>query len=171
MENLISDINRSIGTLAVTTLLQVESESSIDRLLEQISDFVTEVSDDYKIVVVDAIRNLCFRYKTKHQSIMNILSSMLRDEGGFEYKKRIVDTIIEIIDMLPEAKERGLAHLCEFIEDCEYTYLATKILHLLGTEGPKTKNPALYIRYIYNRFVCVNTHHQNNSNNNKIARV
>ena len=30
---------------------------------------------------------------------------------------------------------------CEFIEDCEFTYLSTQILHLLGVEGPKTKDP------------------------------
>jgi len=152
MENLIGDVNRSVATLAVTTLLQVENEANVDRLLKQIASFITEVSDEYKMVVVDAIRSLCLKFKAKHQTIMNVLSTMLRDEGGFNYKKRIVDTLIELIEVVPESKERGLAHLCEFIEDCEFTYLATKILHLLGTEGPKTKNPALYIRYIYNRY-------------------
>ncbi len=33
---------------------------------------------------------------------------------------------------IPDAKESGLSHLCEFIEDCEFTYLSTQILHLLG---------------------------------------
>jgi predicted RecB family nuclease len=32
----------------------------------------------------------------------------------------------------------GLSHLCEFIEDCEFTYLSTQILHLVGIKGPKT---------------------------------
>lgn len=31
--------------------------------------------------------------------------------------------------------------LCEFIEDCEFTFLSVQILHLLGEEGPKTKDP------------------------------
>ena len=31
-----------------------------------------------------------------------------------------MDTIISIIEENPEAKEAGLAHLCEFIEDCEH---------------------------------------------------
>ena len=48
-------------------------------------------------------------------------------------------------------QDPGLAHLCEFIEDCEFTFLSAQILHLLGTEGPKTKEPSKYIRYIYNR--------------------
>ena len=45
----------------------------------------------------------------------------------------------------------GLAHLCEFIEDCEHVDLATRILHLLGKEGPRTQQPFKYIRFIYNR--------------------
>ncbi len=49
-----------------------------------------------------------------------------------EYKTSIADTIITIIEENPEAKESGLAHLCEFIEDCEHTSLAVRILHLLG---------------------------------------
>ena len=50
----------------------------------------------------------------------------------------------------------ALAHLCEFIEDCEFTKLAVRILHLLGVEGPKTSQPTKYIRYIYNRVVLEN---------------
>jgi len=46
--------------------------------------------------------------------------------------------------------------LCEFIEDCEFNKLAVRILHLLGSEGPKTTHPTKYIRYIYNRVVLEN---------------
>jgi coatomer protein complex subunit gamma len=49
-----------------------------------------------------------------------------------------------------------LAHLCEFIEDCEFTKLAVRILYLLGVEGPKTSQPTKYVRYIYNRVVLEN---------------
>jgi coatomer subunit gamma len=50
----------------------------------------------------------------------------------------------------------ALAHLCEFIEDCEFTKLSVRILHLIGVEGPKTPQPTKYIRYIYNRVVLEN---------------
>lgn len=50
----------------------------------------------------------------------------------------------------------ALAHLCEFIEDCEFTKLSVRILHLLGMEGPTTSHPTKYIRYIYNRVVLEN---------------
>ncbi|CAF3902142.1 unnamed protein product [Rotaria sp. Silwood1] len=77
---------------------------------------------------------------------MTFLSNMLREEGGYEYKKAIVNTIISIVEENPEAKEA----------DCEHTSLATRIIHLLGCEGPRTTTPAKYIRYIYNRVILEN---------------
>lgn len=58
---------------------------------------------------------------------MNFLSNILREEGGFDYKKAIVDSIVILIRDIPDAKEIGLLHLCEFIEDCEFTYLSTQV--------------------------------------------
>ncbi|XP_026544520.1 coatomer subunit gamma-2-like [Notechis scutatus] len=156
LENLITDSNRSIATLAITTLLKTGSESSVDRLMKQISSFVSEISDEFKVVVVQAISALCQKYPRKHSVMMTFLSNMLRDDGGFDYKRAIVDCIIGIIEENPESKETGLAHLCEFIEDCEHTVLATKILHLLGKEGPRTPTPSKYIRFIFNRVVLEN---------------
>ncbi|CAB4008575.1 coatomer subunit gamma-2-like [Paramuricea clavata] len=156
LENLITDVNRSIATLAITTLLKTGSESSIDRLMKQISSFMSEISDEFKIVVVDAIKSLCMKFPRKHLVMMTFLSSMLRDDGGFEYKKAIVNTIIDIVEENSDAKESGLSHLCEFIEDCEHTVLATRILHLLGREGPRSQKPAKYIRFIYNRVILEN---------------
>jgi len=156
LENLITDTNRSIATLAITTLLKTGAESSVDRLMKQIATFVSEISDEFKIVVVQAIRSLCQKFPKKHGILLNFLSGMLRDEGGLDYKASIADTIITVIEENPEAKENGLAHLCEFIEDCEHTSLAVRILHLLGQEGPRTSNPARYIRFIYNRVLLEN---------------
>lgn len=153
LENLITDQNRSIATLAITTLLKTGNEGSVDRLMKQIASFMSEISDEFKIVVVEAIRSLCLKFPRKHSVMMNFLASMLREDGGYEYKRAIVNTIITIIEENPEAKESGLSHLCEFIEDCDYLQLATRILHLLGREGPQTTTPAKYIRYIYNRVI------------------
>ncbi|EYU37789.1 hypothetical protein ABFS83_02G023800 [Erythranthe nasuta] len=156
MESLISDQNRSIATLAITTLLKTGNESSVDRLMKQITNFMSDIADEFKIVVVEAIRSLCLKFPLKYRSLMNFLSNILREEGGFEYKKAIVDSIVILIRDIPDAKENGLLHLCEFIEDCEFTYLSTQILHFIGNEGPKTSDPSKYIRYIYNRVILEN---------------
>jgi len=56
LENLISDSNRSVATLAITTLLKIGAEASVDRLMKQIATFVNEISDEFKIVVVQVRR-------------------------------------------------------------------------------------------------------------------
>lgn len=54
-------------------------------------------------------------------------------------------------------RSQQLQHTClSPLQDCEFTYLSVEILHLLGSEGPKTKDPAKYIRYIYNRIILEN---------------
>ncbi|PAN50733.1 hypothetical protein PAHAL_9G542100 [Panicum hallii] len=156
LEGLMSDTNRSIATLAITTLLKTGNESSVDRLIKQITNFMSDIADEFKIVVVEAIRSLCLKFPLKYRSMLNFLSNSLREEGGFEYKKAIVDSIITLISEIPDAKEIGLLHLCEFIEDCEFTYLSSQILHFLGNEGPRTSDPSRYIRYIYNRVILEN---------------
>ncbi|CAN6290123.1 unnamed protein product [Urochloa humidicola] len=156
LESLMTDTNRSIVTLAITTLLKTGNESSVDRLMKQITSFMSDIGDEFKIVVVEAIRSLCLKFPLKYRSMLNFLSNSLREEGDFEYKKAIVDSIITLISEIPDAKEIGLLHLCEFIEDCEFTYLSSQILHFLGNEGPRASDPSRYIRYIYNRVILEN---------------
>lgn len=156
MEALISDPNRSIATLAITTLLKTGSEGSVDRLMKQISSFMNEIADEFKIVVVKAIRQLCLKYPLKHRVLVGFLATFLREEGGFEFKKAITDCIVELMTAIPETKEMSLFHLCDFIEDCEFTALSTQILCLVGELGPSTSAPARYIRFIYNRVILEN---------------
>lgn len=156
METLISNSNRSIATFAITTLLKTGNESSVDRLMKQISGFMSEISDEFKVTIVEAIRTLCLKFPTKQAGMLAFLSGILRDEGGYDFKRAVVDSMIDLIKFVPESKEEALALLAEFIEDCEFTKLSVRILHLLGLEGPKTSNPTKFIRYIYNRVVLEN---------------
>lgn len=59
----------------------------------------------------------------RYRALMNFLSNVLREDGGFEYKKAIVDSILILIKDIPDAKEPGLGHLCEFIEACSVALL------------------------------------------------
>ncbi|CAK7562894.1 MAG: coatomer subunit gamma [Sporothrix epigloea] len=156
IELLISNSNRSIATFAITTLLKTGNEASVDRLMKQISGFMSEITDEFKITIVEAIRTLCLKFPSKQAGMLSFLSGILRDEGGYEFKRAVVESMFDLIKFVPDSKEDALAHLCEFIEDCEFTKLAVRILHLLGTEGPKTSQPTKYIRYIYNRVVLEN---------------
>jgi coatomer protein complex subunit gamma len=157
LEALIGDANRSIATLAITTLLKTGSENSVDRLLKQISVFLSEIPDEYKITIVKSLQRLCLTYPSKHRVLVGFLSNFLREEGGFDFKRSIVNSIVSLIKAVPETTESSLLHLCEFIEDCEFTMLSTQILHLLGELGPGTQSPARYIRFIYNRVILENS--------------
>ena len=75
--------------------------------MKQISGFMSEISDEFKTIVVEAIQSVCAKFPRKHHVLMNFLASMLREEGGFEYKKAIVSTIITITEENQEAKEAG----------------------------------------------------------------
>jgi coatomer subunit gamma len=156
MEALISNSNRSIATFAITTLLKTGNESSVDRLMKQICGFMADISDEFKITIVEAIRTLCLKFPSKQAAMLTFLSGILRDEGGYEFKRAVVESMFDLIKFVPGSKEQTLAHLCEFIEDCEFTKLAVRILHLIGVEGPKAPQPTRYIRYIYNRVVLEN---------------
>jgi coatomer protein complex subunit gamma len=156
LEALIGDANRSIGTLAITTLLKTASQNSVDRLLKQISVFLTDIADEYKITVVRSLQQLCLAFPSKHRTVIGFLSNFLREEGGFEFKKTIVAGIVSLMKSVPETTETSLMQLCEFIEDCEFTMLSTQILNLLGEMGPDSTNPARYIRFIYNRVILEN---------------
>ncbi len=137
LEHLITDPNRTIATLAITALLKTGVEANVERLMKSITSFMSEISDDFKIVLVDAIKSLCLKFPAKYQVMMQFLSSSLREEGGFKYKKAIVDSMMAIISEVKEAKESGMEQFCEYIEDCEFPELSIRILTLLGDEGQK----------------------------------
>ncbi|GMM38573.1 coatomer subunit gamma [Saccharomycopsis crataegensis] len=157
LESLINHSNRSIATYAITTLLKTGSADTVDRLIKTISTFMNDISDEFKVVVIDAIRNLTLKFPEKYKPMLVFLSDVLRDEGGFKFKNTVVESLFDMIHYIPESRDSALENLCEFIEDCEYPELTVRILHLLGDEGPKTKNPTLYIRHIYNRIALENS--------------
>ena len=86
---------------------------------------------------IGGVKTLCLKFHQKHSTLTSFLSSSLRGEGGYGFKKAIVNAMLEIIHGIPAAKTEGLEYLCEYIEDCEYPTLSVKILDLLGKEGPK----------------------------------
>ncbi|RKP26583.1 adaptin N terminal region-domain-containing protein, partial [Syncephalis pseudoplumigaleata] len=156
MESLIADSNRSIATFAITTLLKTGNEASVDRLMKQIQGFMSEITDEFRCIVVSAVRSLALKFPAKQRVMLGFLSGILRDEGGYEYKRSVVEAIFDLCKYIPDAKPTALSHLCEFIEDCEFSKLSARVLHFLGSEGPQMENPTVYIRHIYNRVVLEN---------------
>lgn len=148
-----TDPNRSVATMAITTVLNLAGEGNVDRLMKLATDCIPQIQDEFRIVVVEAVQHLSIRLPHKYQTLLHFLSTMLRENGGFDFKKAVVDAMLSMIRRVPNAKEDALSHLCEFIEDCEFPFLSSQILHVLGDEGPKSKEPSKYLRYVYNRII------------------
>lgn len=107
IEQLVTDGNRNIATLAITTLLKTGNESSVDRLLKQITSYVSEISDEFKVIVVDAVRSLCLKFPNKHASMLDFFGRVLREEGGLVYKEATVESICGLIEKIPSCKDIG----------------------------------------------------------------
>lgn len=107
IEALISNSNRSIATFAITTLLKTGNESSVDRLMKQISGFMADITDEFKVTIVEAIRTLCLKFPSKQAGMLTFLSGVLRDEGGYEFKRSVVESIFDLIKFVPDSREDG----------------------------------------------------------------
>lgn len=107
IEALISNSNRSIATFAITTLLKTGNEASVDRLIKQISGFMADITDESKVTIVEAIRTLCLKFPNKQSGMLAFLSGVLRDEGGYEFKRSVVESMFDLIKFVPESKEDG----------------------------------------------------------------
>lgn len=107
IESLISNTNRSIATFAITTLLKTGNEASVDRLMKQISGFMADITDEFKITIVEAIRTLCMKFPSKQAGMLAFLSGILRDEGGYEFKRSVVESMFDLIKFVPGSKEDG----------------------------------------------------------------
>ena len=59
---------------------------------------------DLQVVVVQAIHELALRLPSKHRAIMAFLANALREEGGYEFKKAILDGLLDIMEVIPESK-------------------------------------------------------------------
>jgi len=87
MEPLLTDQNRNTATLALTTLLKTGHESNVEKLVKQITTFMSDISDVFKIEVVRAVKGLCLAYPSKHKTLMTFLSSNLREDGTADFKR------------------------------------------------------------------------------------
>lgn len=158
LESLVNDNNRNISTYTITTLLKTGTSKNIGSLIKTITKFIHEVNDEFKTIIIDAIRTLSLKFPDEWETILAFLIESLQSaEGSLQFKNSVVEALIDLIQYVPQSKEKALEELCDFIEDCEYNEVLVRILHLLGKEGPSTKNPSLYVRHIYNRVILENS--------------
>ena len=75
--------------------------------MKQISSFMADITDEFKIIVVDAIRSLCLKFPAKQAIMLSFLSGVLRDEGGYDFKHAVVEAIFDMIKFIKDCREAG----------------------------------------------------------------
>lgn len=75
--------------------------------MKQITGFISEITDEFKVIIVDAVRSLCLKFPSKQVVMLGFLSGILRDEGGYEFKRAVVEAIFDLVKFIPESKETG----------------------------------------------------------------
>lgn len=156
IENLLRDNNKSLSAFAISILLKVSKEESVEQLLGQIQEYISEASDEFKIDIVSSVKALAKKHPKKYKIIINFLASCLKNEGQYEFKSAVVSCLESVIQEIPESKELGLFTLVEFIEDCQYSVLQIQIMNLLAREASNILYPAKFVRLINNRVVLEN---------------
>ena len=79
LEALVNDPNRSVATLAVSTLLKTVDVTRIEPLLKQISSYMTEIDDEFKQVLVRALLTLSVKFPEKYDVLLSFLSKILKN--------------------------------------------------------------------------------------------
>ena len=113
-------MNRSIASLAISTLLKTCNEDSVQKLLKQISHYLPDLGLDFKIETIQSTALLYHRLPQKSDVLLKFLTDCLKEETNVQFRESVVDTIIEIC---PSERETALLILAEHIEDCEHAHI------------------------------------------------
>ncbi len=161
LEKIIDDNsnNASIKAIALSIFLKISKGLSDYRLEKMFKTFCEQYSsfkEEFKKDIVMISREISRENTSKNKLYFNFFSNLLRLEASFATKLEILESIICFIYNDPELKRSGVLCLAEYIEDCQFDNLKTKILHVLGKEGPTANSPSQLVRYIYNRIILEN---------------
>lgn len=96
IEALLSDPNKSLSSLAVSLLLKLCKEDNIEKLLQQIYENLSDMSDEFKIDILRSIKSLVKNIPKRSKSVLSFLASCLKSDGTYEFKKYAID-IIELM--------------------------------------------------------------------------
>lgn len=108
LESLVNDSNRNISTYTITTLLKTGTDKNIGSLIKTITKFIHEVNDDFKIIIIDAIRTLSLNFPEECDTILHFLMESLQSaEGSLQFKNSVVEALIDLIQFVPQSKEKA----------------------------------------------------------------
>ena len=94
LETLITDPNRSVASLAISTLLKTCNEDQVAKLLKQISTYLPELGLEFKIETIQSTALLYHRIPQKANILLKFLTDCLKDDPNIQFRESVVDCII-----------------------------------------------------------------------------
>nr|CCC95760.1 unnamed protein product [Trypanosoma congolense IL3000] len=152
IENLITDPNRLIATLATTTLLKTGTEQTIERLINQLSTTacMQDLGKEFKKAIIGTVKLLNVRFPSKYGVLLGFLTKVLCGEDSDDLSESVVEAMIDVARVNVKAKNAVLKHLVELIDNCNYPNIVCRALTYMGEEVPHVENPKSFVRHIYN---------------------
>ena len=161
LEKIIDDSsnNASIKALALSIFLKISKSLSSLRLEKMFKTFTDQFStfkEEFKKEIIIISRSISRQDPSKMKLYFNFFSSLIKLEAEFSTKDELVDSIIWLIHNDKDLKKQAIFCLADYIEDCEFDNIKTKVLSVLGQEGGLIKSSSQMIRTIYNRIILEN---------------
>ena len=153
LEGLVSHVNKSVASMAISVLLKICKEDEVDSLLQMICQFLPETGDEFRVDAIRAIKHLVKRYPSTYKTLVEFLKKCLRFHSTIEFKREIIETVVYIIQIAPQSRDESLSVIVSLIEDCQYESLICKGLEILANEIPLLEKGEMYVRYICNRLI------------------
>lgn len=80
LDILITDPNRSVASLAISTLLKTCNEDQVGKLLKQINAYLPELGLEFKIETIQSTKLLYSRMPHKSSVLLKFLADCLKDD-------------------------------------------------------------------------------------------
>jgi coatomer subunit gamma len=161
LEKIIDDNanNASIKAIALSIFLKISkglSDFRLEKMFKTFTDQYTTFKEEFKKEIVMISQEISREDPGKNKLYFNFFASLLKLEASLPTKIEILDAIIWYIYNDQALKKVALLSLAEYIEDCQFDNIKTRILSVLGKEGISANSPSQLVRYIYNRIILEN---------------
>lgn len=151
--------NASLKAQAFSIYLKISKSLSSTRLEKMFKTFTDQYSsfkEEFKREVIIISRSISRQDPSKLKLYFTFFSNLMKLDASYETKDELVECIIWFINNDKELKRNAIFCLADYIEDCEFDKIKTKILHVLGKEGGNIASSSQLIRLIYNRIILEN---------------
>lgn len=153
IEDLISSTSKTIGMLAILTLLKTGDSETAKQLASKLESLMHIMSEPYKIMAIETIERLS---GDNNEEFVIFLKNALFGKGTIEFKRFILKKI-EIVLRSNSNRSSILKFLCSYLEDPEFYQISIDILGILGCYLESEKD----LVHIYNRIILDNSHVRN----------